>query len=178
MHREGGFADGMKAKDGDKFIFCCDFASAVVAAQSNDRSAFEQLKTWSEDSSLPYRHKAHVALRKVMQSYNPAITGEPVDFPWKEGFDPSRLSIRDYTTLYDKVGIYKASLMKCVWSIAYLPRKEKMQFLVNILKDEKDLGVLEYAGRLFKRESKQDVFNIAYWEHLTWWEEHIGSYNK
>jgi hypothetical protein len=59
-----------------------------------------------------------------------------------------------------------------VWQRNDFTKKEKMEFLVDIIKSEKNLGFLEYAGQCFLEESKQKVYPIAYWELLKWWEEH------
>ncbi|MGA2333013.1 MAG: hypothetical protein ABSG75_14760, partial [Syntrophales bacterium] len=149
-----------------------DFITAVNAAQNNDRIAFEKLKMWAEDKSFPFYERAGQAFRKVMQDHQSAFGKTPVDVPWKEGVDHSKFTIEDLRKVYDDAGNYKASVIKYVWERKDLTKKEKMQFLIDIIKSEKDLFFLEYAGRYFIQESKQKVYEIAYWEHLKWWDEH------
>lgn len=148
-----------------------DFSTVVVAAQSNDRSAFEQLRTWADDKNSPHQERAFQVFRKVMEDHN-RLAFDVVDIPWREGVDPSKLPIRELTSLYNDAGVYKRSVIKYVWERKDIPKREKMQFLVNVIKEEKNLTFLEYAGRKFLQESKQQVFPIAYWEHLNWWDAH------
>jgi hypothetical protein len=149
-----------------------DFMSVFNSAQSNNRAAFEKLKLWSEDKDYPYRERALQAYRKIMEDHQSALPLNPVDPQWRPGIDPSNLTFHELCKIYDGAGIYRAGILKYVLQRKDVTKKEKMQFLVDIIKSEQDLKFLEYAGQCFIGESKQNVHKIAYWEHLKWWDEH------
>jgi hypothetical protein len=135
-----------------------DFAATMVAAQYNDRAAFDQLRIWADDKSYPSQNSAAQAVRKILEDHDPAILRAPVPPPW-------RYSYRD-------AGVYKISVLDYIWKRTDIPKRERMQFLVDVMKSDKDLNAVEYAGRFFKEESKQQVLSLAYWELIKWWEEH------
>lgn len=149
-----------------------DFVITFNKAQSGDRASFDMMLAWRNDASSPYQKQAESAVYKIMNDHQPIITGDPIDAPWKQGFDPSVLTIQNLYDEYNKAGRYKNSIIKYMWNRQDFTKKEKMQFLVNIFENEQDLNVIEYAGRCFLQESKEKVYNIAIGDHLGWWNKH------
>jgi len=149
-----------------------DFMTVFNSAQSNDRAAFEKLKIWSEDNDSPYRERASQAYRKIMEDHQLGLPLNPVDPPWKPGIDPSQLTFHQLREIYDGAGTHRPGVLKYVMQRKDITKKEKMQFLIDIIKSEQNLKFLEYAGQCFIGESKQNVYKIAYWEHIKWWDEH------
>jgi hypothetical protein len=155
-----------------------DFALVFSNAQTNDRKAFEQLLTWRNDKSSPYHDKAEQAAEKVMRDHQSIFKTEPIDLQWKNNFDPSKLNIQELQIVYNlsntdpEYSRTKPSFIKYVWNRQDITTKDKMQFLVDIMKKENNLDVLAYAGQCFKEVSKQKEYNIATDDFLGWWNEH------
>lgn len=115
-----------------------DFATVVIAAQNHDRAAFEQLKVWAEDKLFPYHEKSAQAFRKIMEDHQPVFGRAPIDATWREGIDPSKLTLQQLRMAYNEAGNYKNSIIKYVWwQRTDIAKKERMQFLIDIIKSEK-----------------------------------------
>ena len=72
-----------------------EFTTTAIAAQNDDRRAFDKLKTWANDPSFPRRSEASQAWAKIMDDHaSPFVIGG-YSIPWKEGVDPSRLSLSE-----------------------------------------------------------------------------------
>ncbi len=69
------------------------FLAVVTAAKNDDRDAFEQLWTWSNDKSYPLRAKAEQAVRAIISEERTDAIVASYPYPFKTGVDPSRLSL-------------------------------------------------------------------------------------
>lgn len=61
-----------------------EFTMAVMAAQNDDRVAFDLLKKWSEDKTNPFSARAGQAWNTVFESHNEPMYNSDLKVPWAE----------------------------------------------------------------------------------------------
>ena len=92
-----------------------DFTQLVVAAQNDDREAFDKLEKMSNDKSDPLSARAAQAWITVLNAHSSGIYQSYI-FPWKSGFDPSKLSFSDLTQGFNQVPEFeKPGLIQYIW---------------------------------------------------------------
>jgi len=153
------------------------FNAQVLAAQNDDRHAYEQLWHWSEDERFPFRQAAAHTVQTIMDQHNPMLisTGFPV--PWKADVDPHRLSVDQLQAYMAQASpAFRIGVLEFVWDKRTdLPRKVRLQFLADVLRHDQSLEVVEYAGRYFAQGTGDKLQPLAIAQHLQWWHEYQGS---
>ncbi|MCH8010664.1 MAG: hypothetical protein IIA61_01745 [Candidatus Marinimicrobia bacterium] len=148
------------------------YLMTVSAAQNDDRKAFDQLEKWLLDKNSPFSENAKQAWEKILDIHAQPWYTSGYKVPWKEGIDPSKLSISELRSFYNDVpATVRLALVEYIWERSDLPKKERMQFLVEVLKNDSSLKVVEYAGRFFTQESGQQLKPLAVKALLDWWDE-------
>ena len=148
------------------------FNNAVLAAQSDNRPAFDQLAKWAKDKSSPFSSAAEQAWIAVMNTHESPFMSSGFKAPWKEGVDPNKFSLSEL-----KVNFFAApqqvrlAILEYIWRRQDFPKKERMVFLVEVLRNDTSLQIVEYAARYFKEESQDNFKNLYVDGHLKWWEE-------
>ena len=154
------------------------FNTVVISAQGDDRDAFDQLWTWAEDSSFPYQQIAIQTREKILGDSVTyfKLLKPTAEFPWREGLDPmdpNKFPLSNLWTDYKsapKLGRY--ALVRFVWEKRRdISRKERLQFLVDVLKEDKSLEVCKLAGFYFNEDSGNGYCPLAIKGHLNWWEK-------
>jgi Tfp pilus assembly protein PilX len=69
-----------------------DFIETIVAAQNDDRAAFDNLAKLARDASSPYAERAQHAWTTIFDQHSTGMYQSGFKIGWKEGFDPSKLS--------------------------------------------------------------------------------------
>lgn len=153
------------------------FHSTILAAQSDNRRAFDQLWKWAEDSTYPFQKVAAQAFQTIMDQHNPAMIQGGFTVPWKEGIEPQRLTLQELRAAYTQaVPHIRIGLIEFVWEKRTdLPKKERLSFLAEVLRSDESLQVIEYAGRYFAQGTGNKLKPLAIPMHLKWWDENKGS---
>jgi hypothetical protein len=148
-----------------------EFTTTVIAAQNDDRRAFDKLKTWANDPSFPRRSEAGQAWVKIMDDHASPFVMGGYSIPWKEGVDPSRLSLSELKTEFLSAPLFiKFGLLEYIWNRKDFPKRERMQFLIDVIKTDQSLKVIENAARFFLSESKQKLKPLAVDQLIEWWD--------
>jgi anti-sigma28 factor (negative regulator of flagellin synthesis) len=151
------------------------FNTVVIAAQSNDRDAYDQLWNWGDDASFPYREITIRTVNKMMSEsglfFPPDFTGIHVEVPWSE--DPNKLTLPQlidfYNTSSERI---RLGVVQFIWLQRLdISKKERLQFLADILKDEKSLFVCKLAGYYFAKGTGDGLAPLGIRDHLKWWEK-------
>lgn len=148
------------------------FNSTVLAAQSDNRPAFDQLVKWTKDKSRPFSAAAEQAWVAVMDSHESPFMSGGFKVPWKEGVDPSKFSLSDLKTNFlSEPQHVRLAILEYIWHRQDFPKKERMAFLVEVMRNDTSLQIVEYAARYFKEESKDNFKNLYIDGHFKWWED-------
>lgn len=154
-----------------------EYTKTVVAAQNDDREAFDTLEAWSKDKSHPFSEEAGQAWSTVFESHNKPFSTSGFTVPWNEGFDPSVLTLPQLASQYATAPPQlKPALLEYIWKRNDIPQIDRLDFMMNIMKTDDSLTAVEYAGRHFTSGTKQKIKPMAV-EYLdNWWKEHRSEF--
>lgn len=153
------------------------FNTTVLAAQNDDRRAYDQLWAWSEDSSFPFQRAAAQAVQTIMDQHNPAMVRGGFNVSWNEGVDPQKLSLAELSqALRSTPPHIRLGILEFVWEKRTdISKRDRLQFLADVLSYDESLQVVEYAGRYFAQGTGDKLKPIAIGPHLKWWKENKDS---
>ena len=149
------------------------FNSTVLAAQNDDRRAYDQLLAWSSDNAFSLKKFASQAAQTLIDQHNPAMVRGGFKVPWQQGVDPNKLTIIELWKAYKSAPTHiRIGILEFVWEKRNdLSKRERLQFLVDVLRTDESLRVVEYAGRYFAQGTGDRFKPIAIKQHLEWWSE-------
>jgi hypothetical protein len=126
-----------------------EFMRRAIAAQNDDRGAFDQLEVWGNDPEYPLRAEAAAAWREILDQHASPIYSTGFTIPWADGVDPAKLTLAALASAYAEAPTaLRPALIEYVWGREDTPLSEKKAFLVHVLESDTSLGAVEYAGRL------------------------------
>jgi uncharacterized protein YoxC len=166
--------DGNKAVTELKLL--TRFNTVVVNAQNNDREAYDQLEIWTNDNSFPFQKNALYAMNKILDEsffYFLQWSKPTYKVPWKEGVDPNKVTLSQLRETYNSASDRtQLGIIQFLWEErGDIPKKERLQFLADVLKNDKNLDVCKLAGHYFKEGTKDGFVPLAIKPHLEWWEK-------
>jgi hypothetical protein len=153
------------------------FNNTVLAAQNDDRRAFDQLNAWAEDKNYPFMTEAKQTWINILDSHNSPMMMGGFNIPWSEGIDPTKLSLEQLKVDY-KEGPrqLRVAMIEYIWTKRIdIPKRDRMQFLVDVLRNDSSLRVVEYAGLYFTGASQDKLKRLAIKQHIEWWEKNKES---
>lgn len=147
------------------------FKETIVAARNDDRKAFDTLKAWADDPSFEYAEQAENAWLAVLYDHSllPPVKGG-IQLPWAgEASDTTLEQCREiYTQITPSL---KPRCIQYIWSRADFPEKDRMRFLVDVIRDDTSLNAVEQAGRYLTVAADLKYKPLAVDDFLKWWEE-------
>lgn len=150
-----------------------EFTNTVVAAQSDDRNAFDKLATWAGDPSFHYAKEAGQAYVKIMDDHSSGMYSTGFTVPWNEGVDPSKFDIQALKAVYVvSADQMKPALIEYVWSRNDWKKQSRLDFLMDIIRRDSSLKAVEYAGRYFTIGTNLKIKPVAIDYLSKWWTDH------
>jgi hypothetical protein len=131
-----------------------DFTTTVLAAESYERKAYDQLNTWAGDSSFQYAALASKAAQAIQANVEFLMLDYKLS--WNQGVDPTKFGMDDLIRYYESPEFSTARPNVKIAMIQYIARrtdiseKQRLQFLLNIMQNASNLKVLAYAGNEFR----------------------------
>lgn len=152
------------------------FNNTVLAAQNDSRIAFDQVKAWAKDKSYSFAQAAQQAWQTILDSHASPMSEGGFTIPWNEGVDASKLSLQELRASYAVAPAHiRLGLVEYIRNRKDISKQDKMQFFVDVIRTDKSLKVVEYAGRYFTQESKDKLKPLAIEQHIEWWEKNKDS---
>ncbi|MCQ4189918.1 methyl-accepting chemotaxis domain-containing protein [Methylocystis suflitae] len=150
-----------------------DFMRIVVAAQNDDRHAFDKLDAIARDTGSPFAEHAHQAWITIFEAHNKPFFSTNLGNPWRPGFAHAQLWMNELTDQYKTaVPEIRPALIEYIWNREDIKKIEKLDFLVEVMQSDSSLAAVEYAGRFFTTATNQKIKPLAL-DHLTkWWKDH------
>lgn len=123
-----------------------DFTTTVLSAQGDSRTAFDQLGRWGY-SDYPYKHQARMIYLDIQKKHSSPISLLP---KMAVPACPTTGTITEvkasYTSTPDEFkGLFISELMER----KDIDLKQRLQFFVDVMRTEKSLTAVEFAGRAF-----------------------------
>jgi len=152
------------------------FTITVLAALNDDRQAFDQLRSWLNDNSFALSKDAENAFVKLRTYYGGPIPPGYLNAPWKQGVDPFELILSQLRKEYELLpSLYHADLVNHIWKRTDFPKRDRMLFLIDVLKKDESLTAIFYAGQFFAQESGLKWSPFVIQPLLDWWEKNKGN---
>lgn len=154
------------------------FNTTVLSAQNDNRPAYDQLVGWAEDKSHPFNKSSLQAMRTILDQHNPAMVKTGFHVQWDKNIDPHKLSLPELWQVFKNTSqpIVRIGIIEFVCEKRHdVSKRERLLFLINVINNDEDLQVIEYAGRYFAQESGDNLKPLAIWGHQKWWEDNKDS---
>ena len=154
-----------------------EYTMTVLSAQNDDRKAFDKLNEWSKNENHRFSSNASKAWIAIFESHNKSIYTSGFTVPWTEGTDPTKFSIADLGQQYnDAPDHLKIALLEYIWKRNDILKYDRLDFLINVMKNDPSLNAVEYAGRYFTSGTNQKIKPMAIDYLVDWWNEHKNEY--
>lgn len=137
-----------------------EFSLAVLAAQSDDRTAFDKLLRWSEDASFPFRSQALAIRLDILKRYSEFLSGSAyLHFPWKKDFDSSRMTFPEIEDTWNYTPPqFARAYAEFVWTHTNVIKEQKLAFLHKVLTESRgSMQAADWAAKTLSQEA-----NISY----------------
>jgi hypothetical protein len=151
-------------------------ASLILAAQNDDRQAYDQISAWANDESYPFRKLALNAWISICSDYGGPLEPGYVSIEKSLGIDPDTLAFGEVAHLYRSVSaVYHADLIQRLSRRSDLPRAKVLGFLIGVLKSDGSLAATYYAGKSFASATGQRWKPFDTRPLIEWWSENRGN---
>lgn len=150
------------------------FVLTVLAAQSDDRIAFERLRKWATDRSFALQQEARAAERDIIKSHSGFLNDAYMTISWVEDFDPKEMTIDDIRGNWMSLpSQYARAYVEFVWKHKNISKEEKLSFLHDALKDSRgSMQAASWAGKTLSKEAKVEYNPPFYFSDIEkWWSE-------
>ncbi|MBN2131626.1 MAG: hypothetical protein JW741_19160 [Sedimentisphaerales bacterium] len=154
------------------------FMETVVAAQNDDRVAFDQLELWANDPSDECHDQSLAAWMAILEDNSAGPFFIPTDkLPWKEGYDPSQLNLDELRERYHKLpALLRPALINYIGKREDLNKLDRLDFMMEVMKSDPSLKVVRYAGYYFNKGTNQHIKPLAVSYLSEWWSEHRNEF--
>lgn len=149
-----------------------EFSKVLAAAQNDDRRAFDKLASYVDDTSFPMRKEAANVYVSIRANHGGPIEPGYMNVTWPKGVDPNKLSITDLKDIYmSSDSMYHADLVNYVQTRKDIPKKDRMELFIEVLRDDESLNATSYAGKFFAKEAGIEWRPFVIKPLLDWWEQ-------
>lgn len=156
-----------------------EFTETIVAAQNDDRSAFDRLDSIAKSKSNPFATKAKQAWLTIFETHSSALYNSGFSLPWAAGFDPTKLTIADLSVQFHSAPPeLKPALLEYIKNREDIPKVDRMDFLLGVLRVDSSLRAAEYAGRYFTLLAGLQVKPLAVDYLVQWWNDHRSNFEN
>jgi len=153
-----------------------EFTRTALAAQNDDRRAFDRLETWANDARFALRSEALGAWVGVLDAHAQPFYSSGFSVPWKAGLNPSTLSLNDLRREYKAAPVFvRPALIEYVWNRQDVSKRDRAAFLADVLRGDDSLKAVEYAGRYLNDALQTKFKPLAVKALLEAWEKSKGS---
>ena len=157
----------------DKLEAATEFTLKVMAAQNDDRKAFDTLLELANDKEYPFADRAQQAWYTIFEEHGKPLYLSGFKIPWAEGLDPSKLTLSDLSRTYQRAPAQlKPALLEYIWNRNNIPEIDRLDFMMQVMKTDPSLTAVEYAGRYFTSGTNQKIKPLAVERLSSWWEQH------
>ena len=131
-----------------------EFAQVVVAAQNDDRPSLDKLKTWADDSDYPMSQLARQAWIKTRIYYSGEEPKPSATATWEGTVAFTNIPMSELTQLYKQTKPFQhAHLVQQIWARKDVPKRERMAFLIDVMKTDVSISAVDNARKCFYGET-------------------------
>ena len=144
----------------------------ATQAQADDRKAYDELCSYRNDKDSEISKYAKQTVDKIIAEANqPMHTSWNV--PWNEGVDPNTVSFLRACNNYEQVEQFhiRCALVDFIGKNKNYQKKEKLEFLFKVLREDNHLRVCEATCRNINNLIDQNFALLDFDEYFKWLEE-------
>jgi hypothetical protein len=154
-----------------------DFMMTVLAAESDSRESFDNLKKIADDKSNRFSDMAGKTWHTIFEAHSLGFFQSGFTVPWLPNVDPSKLSLGELEQAYQLAEtIIKPGILEYIWRRNDIPKLDRLDFMMKVMKTDASLSAVEYAGRYFTEGTGQKIKPVAVQFLAPWWDEHRQEY--
>ena len=149
------------------------FSETVLAAMSDSRPAFDKLADLMNDKNGPFSKESEQAWIMIVRHHgNPFAFIYPVQ--WNKNVDPSKLSFAQLRHAYEMAADpLKPGIIEYLWSRKDIPKIDRLDYMMQIIRSDRSLIAVEYAARSFMLGTNFHKFAPLQTQALfEWWVKH------
>ena len=164
----------------DKLNERAELLFSIILANNDNMSALEDLKKLANDKNYTYFAEAQKAYDKIVKLLNSPIRLVR-SIKWNEGIEPSKFALKDLIGIYHREGErngIKSQLIKYIWERGDFEEKEKMVFLISVIKNDTSIEAIRTAGENFIKATNLSIYPLEKDKIVKWWEENREKYNE
>lgn len=160
-----------------KFETANSFSLTMLAAQADNRLAFDQLESWAGDSTYEFSTFAAAAWLSILDAHNPPMRRSGLVPQWPDGVDPSALTLLEIKAVYNAAAAFaRPAILEAVWNRDDISKQARLQFMMEVMLTDESLNAVEQAGYYFTRGTEQKIKPLAVKHLSAWWIEHKRDY--
>jgi len=150
----------------------------ILSAQNDDRPSFDKLYKWANNNKYEFRQLAEDTWLQVMDTHSQPFYNTGFHYDWPKNLDPSKLTLVQLIDIYKRSNkIEQVPILEYINKRSDIPKSEKMSFFIEVLKTNKSLRVVEYAGRYFTDLAGIKIKPLAIDYLIKWWDENQSTIN-
>jgi hypothetical protein len=157
------------------------YYAVVISAMGEDRTAYDQLGEWAADNSFPFREQAQQVRQKIMDDHSRSIPESGFTVNWNEGVDPNKLTLEQLKQDFFSPNhnpYTRRALLEYIWQRNDIPKILRLDFMVDVMKNDKHLMVCEYAGRYFTQGTELQKKSLAKEYLIKWWADNRSKFEE
>jgi len=166
-----------------KSILLNEFMMTIIRAQNDDRQAYDQLAAVENDTQSPFQQQALIAKMNIRLLYAERLGSrggvKSIAPFWTEGVDPNMLTISQLIEAYNESPWhFRSGLVTYIWERDDLSKKDRMQFLIDTLKNERNLKAVCIAQHWLSKEANIKFNPFVIEPLVEWWEQNKADYDE
>ena len=153
------------------------FSNEVLAANSDDRAAFDRIKTRAGFPSGPFYAQAIATLLAVVNAHNGPF-GNQFPSNWADGKTPDKLPFNDLVDIYESETIptFRLSELQYINGRANISMLKKAAFNIHVIETSQSINAVEIAGRYLDGAAGTSFAPLNVEAFEEWWKPTTNKY--
>lgn len=166
-----------------EFQLLTDFYGIILRIEGDDRIAFDMLMkiSWDSSDSLFHQYRQFRDVARGILNHIPvkvaSLRSLSASVDWGlYNVNLDTADMRTFTFFIEEIKSQQKEIVETVWGIQRFSKKERIQFLIDTIKNTSSLRCLDKACHILSKESKIDENFISWKKYLEWWEANKDKY--
>ena len=154
-----------------------DFYNDMMSARSDDRQAFERVSSISYDGS-DFRNEQARQFLEVLPKEIEVLNILDYQVPWDTLLiTPETASFQTLQNAISQLQpIHQSKLIETIWETDRFPKKQRIQFMIDVIANTSSMRCLDKATRLLDNEANVGKNFLGRSLYRQWWETNEQNY--
>lgn len=158
-----------------------EYLMIVSSAQNDDRKAYDKLNLLGQERRYIFNKEAELAWLKIFDEHASPTFNISLKYPYADKSDLDKKSFDELKNIFKSStpSYFRPALFHYIWEERNdIHKMDKMELVADILKNDESLRMVEYAGRIFAKETAQTVKPLDTQFMTVWWDNNKVKYKK